>query len=172
MSNGQTFIVDAYNVIHQSPPMRACLRRSKETARDSLIAFCIEWRSRRRDADAFWVVFDGDPTISAASSARAIPRHVHVVYAASGEKADGRILEMLDASPAPGRCVVVTADRRVAEGATLRGAHVWTPAQFLGLLRSPPRTAAGDFSGDNKNGLSGREQKQINDEMKRVFGVE
>jgi len=75
------------------------------------------------EAEIF-VVFDGPrPAEDADQDQRARP-----VFAPS---ADAWVLERLRAAPDPGRVLVVTADRRLAERARRRGAQVVAPGEFL-----------------------------------------
>lgn len=170
MSSRPTVIVDAYNVMHSSPAMRGTMAHNREQGRRSLLAFCAEWLARRRDVAGFCIVFDGDATVGPLSES--MPRGIRILYAHGADRADGRIVELLDAGDNPADCIVVTADRELARRVHARGAGVWTPDRFLNLLRPASRNMAAACDDDNKNDLSPAVQRKINEEMRRRFGVE
>lgn len=130
-TNAASWLIDGYNVLHAG-----MLRREDRvqwwtrSQRDRLIE-----RAGRLEADALeiWIAFDGEdegertPRPSCRSGGPAAPT-VRVVYARS---ADAWILERVRRAPDPGRWVVVTADRSVAERARQRGAEVVSPRLFL-----------------------------------------
>jgi len=130
-TNATTWLIDGYNVLHAG-----MLRREDRAQwwtrshRDRLIE-----RAGRLEADVLeiWIAFDGEDEgertagLSGASGGQPAPI-VRVVYARS---ADAWILERVRNALDPGRWVVVTADRKVADRVRHRGAEVVSPRDFL-----------------------------------------
>jgi len=81
-------------------------------------------------AAEIWVVFDGPRDVEASSrdDAGVGAARLRQVFAPS---ADDWLLARVRSADDPGRIVVVTADRKVADRARHRGARVFTPRAFL-----------------------------------------
>jgi predicted RNA-binding protein with PIN domain len=123
---GALVLVDGYNVSqaqwHGLPPAEQ---------RRRLLDACAELHARC-GADVE-VVFDGsgeEPTAGALVRAS-----VRYRFTPSTVEADDALLARLDEEPSARPVVVASSDRRVAEGARLRGANVVGARQFLAALR-------------------------------------
>ena len=167
MRQGQTVIVDGYNVIHQSSRLRPLLDRNLESARNGLIVQCSAWLSGKRHVRELVIVFDGDSAAAPYSSPPV--SHVKVLYSRTGEKADDRILSLLKACPEAGECVIVSEDNDITQPAKQLGACVLSAREFL---ESPPRhQKQGQVSDDAKTGLSPADVKSLNDDLRREWGI-
>jgi len=123
---GALVLVDGYNV---SKTQWSGLPAAEQRRR--LLDACAELHARcGTDVE---VVFDG---AGEAPTAGALVRaDVRYRFTPAGVEADDAVLARVDEEP-PGRVVVVaSSDRRVADGARLRGANVVGARQFLAVLR-------------------------------------
>lgn len=127
---GALVLVDGYNISnaqwHGRPPMEQ---------RERLLAACSELHARVGvDVE---VVFDGTGDEHEALD---LPRSgVRYRFTPAGTEADDTILERVDGEPPDRPVVVVSSDRRVREGARIRGANVLGAKQFLHVLRRDAR---------------------------------
>ena len=162
-------VVDGYNVIHRVPRFRKLMDVSLESARKALLQYCAEWITMRNDVWQFCVVFDGDSSV--ADSYGQTARGVRVLYSRSKEAADDKIIALMEQRGKTCRYVVVTDDNRVLAGAKERNAATMSSATFASVLAQQRRGIRGNVSGDDKE-LPPRERKKINDELKKVWGIE
>jgi predicted RNA-binding protein with PIN domain len=120
------FLVDGYNVAKQGWPDLA-LWLQRERLVDALVDL------QARTGAQTDVVFDG--TDDAGLQARSAPGRLRIEFTASGVEADDRLLELVELSPLHRPVVVVSSDRRVRDGARVRGANTIGSHLLLGLLR-------------------------------------
>ncbi len=117
------WLVDGFNVLH------AGLLRGRDRGRwwrQEERRRLLELAARFDDPGAeLWVVFDGDRP---AGGGAEVDARVRVVFAPS---ADDWLLARLRQAPPPGRAVVVTRDKRLADRSRHRGARVVSPREFL-----------------------------------------
>ena len=119
------WLIDGYNVLHAGMLPRDDRSHWWTRAhRDRLARRVARLKARARE---IWVAFDGDDEgertpAPAATTAETTP--VRIVFARS---ADAWILEGVRQASCPEECVVVTADRKVADKARHRGAHIVSP---------------------------------------------
>jgi predicted RNA-binding protein with PIN domain len=123
---GVLVLVDGYNISHAQwygmPPAEQ---------RTRLLDACAELHARVGvDVE---VVFDG--TGDEPSSGSLVRAAVRYRFTPAGVEADDVILARVDEEPRARPVIVVSSDRRVREGARLRGANVFGARQFLALLR-------------------------------------
>jgi predicted RNA-binding protein with PIN domain len=113
------WLIDGFNVLHAGV-LRGRDRREwwTEPRREALLRVVAAFDE---PADRVFVVFDGRRPPGEASAE-------NVVFAPS---ADDWLLERVRAAPEPGRVVVVTGDRQLADRVRHRGARVVSPRQFL-----------------------------------------
>ena len=162
-------ILDGYNIIHKVPAFREQLANSGEAGRRSLLAYCKEWMTRRRDIGLFLVVFDGGPSVNGAQEGAA--PGVRTIYSSRGETADHRIHELLLEWQVTARCVVVSDDGEVARRAIQVGAEtVMDTRTFAEVLRPKGRAADSD-GGARKSELTPGQEKTITDELRRLWGL-
>lgn len=123
---GVVVVVDGYNV-----SMAAWPRLDARTQRDNLVRL-LGAASARTGADVH-VVFDGEddrrPSVSA-------PLAVRVHYSAADVEADDVVIAMARDLPLDRPVVVVSSDRRVAEGARRHGANVVSSTALLDWART------------------------------------
>ena len=123
-------VVDGYNLLHAT-------REYEEAAdwgRQQLCRLLIEWARRKREEVV--VVFDG------AAPRGALAEQLHgkgigVIYSGAGRSADALIAQMIEASSAPRRLVVVSSDRQVRRAARRRQCRlVASPVFFVGVVKA------------------------------------
>ena len=165
-------VVDGYNVIHGMPELTSRLDESLEAGRNALLRRCVEWRRRRREFTAMYVVFDGNS--AAGGTGDGMHGGVAVVFTREREEADDRIRTLLDGELDGKECVVVTDDRDLADAARSRGAGTMAVAEFCGTLRGFADAGAKQHMGEDgagKAGLSSEEARRINNELRREWGI-
>ena len=122
-----TWLVDGFNLLHAAV-LRGGPRNEwwRESNRAEVVALARSFDDRHAEVV---VVFDGVRPADEPEPAGS-PR---VVFAAS---ADEWMLAALRAASDPSRVTIVTADRRLADRARHRGAHVVRPTEFAARCRS------------------------------------
>ena len=164
------YIIDGYNVIHRVPRLRNTLARGLEPARRALLRYCSDWMRRRGDVWKFYVVFDGDSSVT--GSHRQITPAVYAVFSRTGETADERIIEIVREQGADCRFVVVSDDNFVSGTAKQCDAEHMTTTRFLEVLTVPTGgPAAQREQEESKQGLSPSEEHRINESLKREWGL-
>jgi predicted RNA-binding protein with PIN domain len=123
-------LVDGYNLLHAT-------RQYEEVAdwgRQQLCRLLIEWAQRKREEVV--LVFDG----VAPSGALAEQLHgkgIGVIYSGGSRSADALIAEMIEASTAPRRLLVVSSDRQVQRAARRRRCRrVGSPVFLAGVVKA------------------------------------
>ncbi len=124
------YILDAYNIIHKSPALARLLERSLQESRKALVHFCKTLLQLRGDIAKITLVFDGSSDVF---SGEAQAGSVEVIYTATGEDADDRILEYLRHLPPRARGTVVSDDNYVCNNSKALFAKVMSVADFLAL---------------------------------------
>ena len=137
------YIVDGYNVLHRVPAFRDSLSAGPAAGRRALLAFCSDWMARRRDVWLFYVVFDGDSTVHPSREEGASPG-VRVVYTATGETADRRVLSLAAERARDAHCIVVSDDGEVIRGAKADRVAAMSAAAFHAALRSDAKQRGRD----------------------------
>jgi predicted RNA-binding protein with PIN domain len=162
-------IVDGYNVIHRAQRFRESLAGSgMDAARRALLAYCAEWMARRRDVGLFLIVFDSGPSVD--GSQEGVAAGVRTIHTRHGESADTRIHSLLLEWQSAARCAVVSDDAEVARRSRRAGAaDVMSVQAFAGVIRPADRQADGVAEG-MKNGLTPIQEKNITDELRRLWG--
>ena len=121
------WLLDGFNVLHAGP--LGGRDRSDwwtEPRRNELLDLVGRFDDPRAEV---WVVFDGPHAERAGrGDARGQAQRPRCVFAQS---ADEWLLARVRAAEDAGRIAVVTADRKVADRARHRGAHVYSPREFL-----------------------------------------
>ena len=125
----EVWLIDGFNALHVAL-LRGRNRQEwwRGEERERLVA-----EVGRFDAGAaeVVVVFDGDRPLPEAEHEHPGPR---VIFAPS---ADDWLLKRVRESSAPGRIVIVTADRQLADRARHRGARIVAPREFLDRCQEP-----------------------------------
>jgi predicted RNA-binding protein with PIN domain len=123
-------LVDGYNLLHAT-------REYEEAAdwgRQQLCRLLIEWAQRKREEVV--VVFDGVAPRGALGE-QLHGKGIGVIYSGAGRSADALIAQMIEASSAPRRLLVVSSDRQVQRAARRRRCrHVGSPVFFTGVVRA------------------------------------
>jgi predicted RNA-binding protein with PIN domain len=123
---GLVAIVDGYNVTMEGWPAL-----DQQQQRDSLVS-ALGGLQARVPATVH-VVFDGAADGRRPSVAAPLPVRVH--FSAEGVEADDVILDMVARLPTDTAVLVVSSDRRVADGARRLGANAVRSSVLLELLR-------------------------------------
>jgi hypothetical protein len=165
-------ILDAWNLIHRVPRLRPSRAGGPESARRALVGFCAEWLSRRRDVGQFWLVFDGGAPAYDDEPAAGI----RVIHSGAGVTADDAIVRLVERHIRERRLVVVSDDNEVTGRCAQLGAETRATAGFVGTLEPPKsrparRGPAGRGESDAKNGLSPAEERAINDDLRKAWGI-
>jgi predicted RNA-binding protein with PIN domain len=124
-TKGVAVLVDGYNVAMEGWPAL-----DAASQRDALVTALGTLRSRT--GAQMHVVFDG--TGEGGRPAVAAPLPVRVHFSSEATEADDLILEMVADLPAEVPVVVISTDRRVADGARRRGANAVRSRHLLDLL--------------------------------------
>ncbi len=178
------YIIDGYNVIHRVPRWEKQLEQSLERGREALLSYCRKWQQHRGDVWLFYVVFDGDCSVTASHSSSGTG--IRVVYTRTGETADDRMLDIMREFGEGCEYVAVSDDRYVSGHAALLSAEVMSAAEFAAFLSPsarPPRKKqrgrggnvsqdADPSSRDNTGGkVTPRDAKLITDSLRREWDV-
>ncbi len=126
-------IIDAYNLIRQSPGLQRLDARELEAGREALLDRLASYR--RRAHHQITVVFDGWQSGDRKES-RAQQQGMLIIYSRLGERADEVIKRLL--ARERGRAVVVSSDRELQEYARRVGA-AWINASQFDSLHLLPR---------------------------------
>ncbi len=154
-----TVLIDGYNVIRGVPELNREIEVSLEHARNRLIALCRTYRSRLPDTAAVCVIFDGDST--AGPSLNSKIGRVSVVYTATGEEADDRILAMLKRTSTDGKTIIISDDAGIGMQAREFHATMETVLTFYNSATSASRPKRkkrkGPVISDKPVGTAGKE---------------
>ncbi|MDI6773947.1 MAG: NYN domain-containing protein [Verrucomicrobiota bacterium] len=165
-------IIDAWNTIRGVPRLRQAMTGGLEAARQAVVRFAAAWLARRGDVGQFWLVFDGGAPAYDAEPAAGI----RVIHSGADLKADDRIVQLVERHIRDHALVIVSDDREVIDRCRQLGADSQSTAEFFGIPEDTRRPAAARRGGrgkaDAKNMLSPAEEKAINDELKKVWGIE
>lgn len=165
-----TFVLDAYNLIHAIPSLNAEMARSLRHARDALIRSCLAMGNRRGDVSRVILVFDGD------SAFRDLPSEnypgLRTVYTESGEDADEWIIRYLHAARDRSRITVVSNDNYVTNHARGSGAGVMDAARFQNMLVSRPGKRRGRSRGPDAAEVPAAVLKDVTESYRRHLGID
>ena len=135
------YILDAYNVIHKVPELEACLNRGLRQARDALVMFCQHLLAKRRDIHQIIIVFDGRTEF------HHLPREqtpkIRIEYSDTEEKADERIVKILEEHEAVAGKAVVSDDNFVRNQARAYRTRITSVAEFNAMLKKFPSSRQG-----------------------------
>lgn len=168
----QIVIIDGYNVIHSIPELKQAFEKSIESARNKLLQLCGEWLTLRRDVYMFYVVFDGDSSFR--HDALQSIRNVRAVYTRSGEKADDRILDIINERGNTCAFTVVSDDNYVRKHSKELDASIMPVQKFQDTLikkRASLTRGIHRTDGTEKTGLTTAQKKAINDELEEVWDL-
>ncbi len=107
------YIIDAYNLMHQMPEIKAMLSDQLETARENLLK-ALQTAKHRLDAE-FTVVFDGVQSITRRDNAGYAMK---VLYSSKQENADALIKRMIETAGKQ-NTIIVSSDREITDYARL-----------------------------------------------------
>ncbi len=163
-------VVDGYNVIYRVARFKAQLDRSLEAGREALLRYCSEWKTRRRDVDRFYVVFDGDSSVTGSERTASAPG-VKALYSKSGETADRRIHRMLNQAERNEHFTVVSDDNEVRTSARIHHMASMSAAEFSAMAQGKARDKRSAQQSDIEPPLSPKAVKAINDELRDLWDV-
>ena len=164
-------IVDGYNVIYRSPELRRRLDISLLSAREGLIECCQRWLSGSGTISEFVIVFDGNSSVMPVSGSGG-GYGVRVVFTATKEDADDRILDLVRNGGASVKYVVISSDNYVTGNARRHGAEVMSSSDFLAVPGVKSRCVRKASDKSDEIELSPVEEREINESLKKEWGIE
>jgi len=164
-------IVDGYNAIYRNARLRKRLDVSLASAREGLVEHCIRYLATRRDVSEFRIVFDGDSSVMPYSNAG--NGGVRVIFTRTKEDADDRILALVrEKNERDVEYVVISSDNYVSGNAKTHGALVMTVSEFFGLTAGTWKNPRRQDRGCDEDGLSPVQEREINERLKKEWGIE
>lgn len=134
MKFSNTYIIDAFNVIHADPHLRTLLNVDVKTAIDQCLSMVHDFCATRKVS--VQLVFDGQ-----APSRRAQSPKLTVIYAGANTNADEVIISLVRRNRNPRSITVVSSDNHVVSITKTLGAHPLSSHGFLHLLEKAKRKA-------------------------------
>ncbi|MEE2663499.1 MAG: NYN domain-containing protein [Myxococcota bacterium] len=119
----EEWLIDGFNLLHTTLLGGEERTRWWTASGRGRVLEAVAGATHVREHPHVWVVFDGSRPVPTESTGR-----LHAVFAPS---ADDWLVHRIRAAEEPGRIVVVTADRRLANRARHHGAVVLNPGDFL-----------------------------------------
>ena len=163
-------VLDGYNVLHRDPDFRRSLANQLSEARQKLISKCVEWLSMNRDVAEVFVVFDGNSAV--ANTRRESLGRVRVVYTETGESADDWILSFVRGASDASAYVVVSDDNNVRGNSRGLGAEVMRVSEFCASFDKRQQTTRGERPSQTKEPLSPGSEREINEAVKKAWGID
>jgi len=134
---GRDILVDGYNVIKNTPSLRAVEARSLAAARDLLVSQLVN--RYRHTPHQVIVVFDGSGTSEQVSH----ERQVRIIYSRHSETADNVIARLAAQARAAGREVeMYSNDREIQQSVARQGGKARSTGQLTGQLNAAPGDVA------------------------------
>ena len=161
-------VLDGYNIIHQVPELERHLATSLEKGREALCRFCSNWMATRKDVWLFYIVFDGQSGI-AEHDYQPGPG-IRAIYTETGEKADTRIIHIVEEQNNISNITVVSDDNFVRRHSRDLGAELMSAAAFFDTPATP-HLPAGRAELDNDKKLTSKQKKDINESLKQEWGI-
>jgi len=158
-------LVDGYNLLHA---LRDSRWGTPAVGRAMLCKLLGDWSAAT--GEPVTIVFDGNRPEDAVAGQLGDPR-IAVHYSGGTRNADVLIGEVVGASSAPRRLLVVSSDREVQRSARRREALVTTSQEFCGRMMRDLQADAARRSGDP--GIKGKAlDKTSRDDWLRQFGFD
>lgn len=163
-------ILDGYNIIHQIPELEKFLDQDLAKARDGLSRLCRNWLASRKDIWLFYIVFDGSSDVPNNETQSA--RDIRIIYTKTNETADTRILDILEERKNDCNATIVSEDNFVKRQSRLLGAKIMSVSSFAATAAGKSRNAVRSMKYSGKNDLTPSQQKDINDSLKKHWGLD
>ncbi|MDA9101314.1 NYN domain-containing protein [Omnitrophica bacterium] len=167
----KSYIIDAYNFIHQIPELEKLLDRNLRQVREKLFEMCRSCKQRSKDIEKIVLVFDGDSRYG-----YLLPESrdgVHSVYTETGEDADQRIVQILEGYTRRDHISVVSDDNFVINHARAYCARAVSSVEFFRCLTRKPKSKKSvshqRASGEEK--ISDQAARRVTDEYRRHLGL-
>jgi len=130
------YIIDAFNLIFQDTQLQEAQDERGFNAAQVLLCARLARFAAGSDSTQIVAVFDGSPRGSRTpATERGGTGNVSVVHTGVGKKADGYIVELIEAERDRQQFTVVSTDKFIANSARKAGAHVLSCKEFLRLMR-------------------------------------
>jgi len=166
----KVYVLDGYNVIHAVPEFERCLDKSLEAARKALISQCVRFKGQRGDITKIVIVFDGQEAY------QDFPEEdysgVHIIFSNSKEKADDRILTLLEQSPKVDSFIIVSNDNYVFNNSRALGARGISVAAFFADVEKKLKGPQKKSQSSEGRKISPQQAADITEEYKRQLGIE
>jgi hypothetical protein len=167
---GDTYIIDAYNLMHADDELEALMEQNLEAARGAVIHEVSEFAAR--EDSRVVLVFDAGGRPGAATTEKA-GANFEVTYTAQGQSADDFIEKLAYKKPkSAGTAIVVTGDyaqQRIAQGA---GLLRMSPREFLARIAESREelneTARQGYQGRGKVRLGDRIPEDVRSALERL----
>jgi predicted RNA-binding protein with PIN domain len=133
-------VIDGYNVIYAIPGLRKkILKQGPQSARDGLIALCVQYRMARKDISSICIVFDGTEANSVRNSegvmqGSKISNGVNVIFSRGEKEADDIIIDLLRKNQPASDFTVISSDNYVRNNSRIYSAHLMSPTAFCRAL--------------------------------------
>ena len=164
----KTILLDAYNVIHKIPELKAKLRESLYSARRQLVLMMVNWKVKNGFNGGITVVFDGQDNISSSEGSKL--HGIKCLFTTSKEEADDRIISIVRETPAPSKLLVITDDGRVRNSCKALGAQIKYPSYLLEQKKR--KKPFNPVESRSKSTLKSSEEKEVDDYYKKMLGLD
>ena len=166
LSFKSTIILDGYNVIHKIKSLCGSGGKSLEAQRKSLTDFMVRWKHEKPYHGKIIIVYDGKDEVYGGDQA---PGPFQVIFTRSNEEADERIVALLRESKEPAKLLVVSDDNFVKNHCSVYSVD-HKPVSFL-VQKSASKKNSQQKT-DSPKEIDPRTQQEINDLLKREWGID
>jgi len=147
-------------------------QQSLESGRAALISYCVAWKARKPEITQLLIVFDGDSSVSSDLPAYQRSPGIRILFTETGEKADSRILALVDENIARAVCTVVSDDGEVRRKAKLLGAEVVPVPEFYDTKVRRRKSVESESQENGKSFLRPHEERAITESLRKEWGID
>jgi predicted RNA-binding protein with PIN domain len=155
-------IIDGHNALNKISFLKRKLDIDHEAARNSLIELVNSWRLKQNYSGRIYIVFDGQDDYLQQNN---IKGPVTVIFSRTKERADDRIISMVRNTADRSLITIITCDEKdIGRACRPLGARIISP-DFL-MAAAPVNNKK-----ETDKKLSLREEKEINDELIKIWNI-
>ena len=158
----QKYIIDGYNVLHAINTYQVELDTNLEEARDDLIHDLNIYCSYKKVEMV--IVFDGSSDVTYPSNFNT--NYIKIIFSKLPQKADNKIIEIIEREQNKKRIIVVTNDNQVIINAKSLGCHCLSSQAFYNLIKTSPKES--QLNNKYEHDMTPEELA----EWKKIFGIE